>query len=139
MNSALKRLLGVGAAVATGATALLGTGAGTAEAAGRAHCDRAERPIWSEGPSRNVTARHCDLPDQDQDQDHRWYTVEFDTLVQPHHENDYVDGGVERTATRNCATWDGSGTATTATGPAQAVASTAPNTAHGARLRHSSG
>ncbi|MFF9587252.1 hypothetical protein [Streptomyces achromogenes] len=95
MNSSLKRLLGVGAAVATGATALLGTGAGTAEAAGRAHCDRAERPIWSEGPSRNVTARHCDVPDQD----HRWYTVEFDTLVQPHQKDDYVDGGVERTAT----------------------------------------
>ncbi|MFH9670751.1 hypothetical protein ACH4L5_00465 [Streptomyces sp. NPDC017405] len=95
MNLTLTRLCGVGAAVATGAAALLGTGAATAEAAGRAHCDRAERPIWSEGPSRNLTARHCDVPDQD----HRWYIVEIDTLVQPHHKNDYADGGVERTGT----------------------------------------
>ncbi|WP_251094274.1 hypothetical protein [Streptomyces sp. Caat 7-52] len=96
MNLTLKRLLGAAAAVATGATALLGTGAGIADARSeRAHCDRAERPIWSEGPSRNVTGFGCSIPDQE----HRWYKVDIDTLVQPHNKTDYVDGGVERTGT----------------------------------------
>ncbi|MFI2761118.1 hypothetical protein ACH5A3_19960 [Streptomyces echinatus] len=96
MNLTLKRLLGAAAAVATGATALLGTGAGTADArAERAHCDRAERPIWSEGPSRNVTGFHCDIPDQE----HRWYKVDIETLVQPHQKADYVDSGVDGTRT----------------------------------------
>ncbi|MFF9765295.1 hypothetical protein ACF1GT_01500 [Streptomyces sp. NPDC014636] len=95
MNPTLKRLLGATAAAATGATALLGTGVGTAGAAERAHCDRAERPIWSEGPSRNVTGHHCSLPSSD----HRWHIVEIDTLVQPHHKTDYLDGEVDRTKT----------------------------------------
>ncbi|MEU2221818.1 hypothetical protein [Streptomyces sp. NPDC018347] len=95
MNPTLARLLGATVAVATAATALIGAGAGTAAASDSAHCDRAERPIWSEGPSRNVTGRGCDLPDHGR----RWYTVEIDTLVQPHQKDDYLDGGVDRTGT----------------------------------------
>ena len=98
MNLTLKRLLGAAAAVATGATALLGTGVGTAAADGghRAYCDRAERPIWTgEDPSRNVTGHGCSLPDDGR----RWYTVEIDTLVQPHYKTEYLDGGVDRTET----------------------------------------
>ncbi|MFF7974002.1 hypothetical protein [Streptomyces sp. NPDC007905] len=95
MHLTLKRLLGATAAVATGATALLGTGAGPAGAADRVHCDRAERPIWSEGPSRNMTGHRCSLPTDE----HRWYTVEIDTLVQPHHKTDYLNGEVDRTET----------------------------------------
>ena len=102
MNPTLKRLLGATAAAATSAIALLGTGAGTADAAGHsshsrhsAHCDRAERPIWSEGPSRNMTGHGCSLPDTKR----RWYTVEIDTLVQPHHTSEYLNGKVDRTET----------------------------------------
>ncbi|MFF4751674.1 hypothetical protein ACWD5R_04445 [Streptomyces sp. NPDC002514] len=97
MNLTLKRLLGAAAAVATGATALLGTGVGTADAAGRVrvHCDRAERPLWSEGPSRNLTAHGCDLPKDKR----RWYVVEIDNLAQPDYKSDYLDGGVSRTET----------------------------------------
>ncbi|MEU2059525.1 hypothetical protein [Streptomyces sp. NPDC013455] len=94
-NRTTHRLLAAAAAVATGATALLGAGAGTAAASPRAHCDRAERPIWSEGPSRNVTARGCDIPDRE----HRWYVIDVDTLVQPRHETDYLDEGVTETRT----------------------------------------
>ncbi|MFJ9821340.1 hypothetical protein ACIRU3_40010 [Streptomyces sp. NPDC101151] len=96
MNRTLKRLLGATTAVAAGATALLGTGAGTADArTARAHCDRAERPIWSEGLSRNVTGHGCSLPDNKR----RWYTIEIDTLVQPHYKTDNLNGGVDRTET----------------------------------------
>ncbi|MER7836253.1 hypothetical protein ABTY98_10145 [Streptomyces sp. NPDC096040] len=95
MNLTLKRLFGATAAVATCATALLGTGAGTADAAGRAHCDRAERPIWIDDPSRNMTAHGCSLPDNER----RWYRVEIDTLVEPHHATEYLNGHVDRTET----------------------------------------
>ncbi|BCM69210.1 putative secreted protein [Streptomyces sp. EAS-AB2608] len=99
MKLTQKRLLGAAVAVATGATALLGTGIGTADAAGRAHrayCDHAERAIWTGGdPSRNMTAHGCSLPDEKR----RWYTVEIDTLVEPHYKTDYLDGGVGRTET----------------------------------------
>ncbi|MGW3357175.1 hypothetical protein ACWDFL_17400 [Streptomyces bungoensis] len=95
MNPTLTRLLGAAAAVAAGTTVLLGTGAGTAGAAEDAHCDRAERPVWSQGPSRNVTGHGCSVPSRGG----RWYTVEFDTLVQPHHRTDYVDSAVDRTDT----------------------------------------
>ncbi|MET7287012.1 hypothetical protein [Streptomyces sp. NPDC005573] len=98
MNLTLKRLLGATAAVATGTAVLLGAGVGPADAAGRssrAHCDRAERPIWRDGPSRNVTGHGCSLPDSKR----RWYTVEIDTLVQPHYKTEYTNGGVDRTET----------------------------------------
>lgn len=96
MNLTLKRLLGVTAAVATGATALLGTGAGAAVAADSAYCERAEQDMWSSGgPSRNVTGYHCDIPSDKS----RWYTIEVDTLVQTHYNGDTVDGGVDRTET----------------------------------------
>ncbi|MEV6834618.1 hypothetical protein AB0N17_08895 [Streptomyces sp. NPDC051133] len=101
MNPALRRLLGATAAVATGATTLLGMGAGTAgaEPAG-AHCARAERPIWSDGPSRNVTGHRCSMPATKR----RWYTVEIDTLVQPHYKSAYLNGDVDRTETVRNAT-----------------------------------
>ncbi|WP_405881700.1 hypothetical protein OG747_25650 [Streptomyces sp. NBC_01384] len=98
MNLTLKRLLCVTAAVATGVAALLGTGAGTAGAAGaagRAHCDRAEQDMWSDGPSRNVTGRRCSIPTGKG----RWYTIEIDTLVQNHYKGDTLDGRVDRTET----------------------------------------
>ncbi|MFD5543847.1 hypothetical protein ACFWIJ_40140 [Streptomyces sp. NPDC127079] len=97
MNPTLKRLLGVTAAVATGMTALIGTGAVPAGArAAEAHCDRAERPVWKDqGPSRNITGHHCSLPEEKR----RWYTVEIDTLVQPHYRTDYQTGAVDRTET----------------------------------------
>ncbi|MFE9995569.1 hypothetical protein [Streptomyces avermitilis] len=95
MNLTLKRLLGVTAVVATGAAALLGTGAGTAGAADRAHCDRAEQDVWSGDPSRNLTGRRCSIPTHKS----RWYTVEIDTLVQTRYKGDTVDGGVDRTRT----------------------------------------
>jgi hypothetical protein len=94
MNLTPRRLLGVVAAVTTGATALLGTGAGPAAASGRAYCDRAERPVWSGDPSRNITAYGCNLPDDDG----RWYTVDIDTLLQPHYK-DYDNGPVAWTDT----------------------------------------
>lgn len=97
MNPTRRRLFGVTAAVALGATALLGAGAGTAGADGAdAHCDRAERPVWGDDPSRNVTGHHCSVPDGE---GRRWYTVEIDTLVQPHHRTEYLDGAVDRTET----------------------------------------
>lgn len=95
MNLTLRRLLGATAAVATGATTLLGAGAGTAGAADTAHCDRAEQAMWSDGPSRNVTGRGCTLPDTKR----RWYTIEIDTLVQTHYKTDYLNGQVDRTET----------------------------------------
>lgn len=95
MNLTLRRLLGATATVAMGAATLLGTGAGTAGAADRAHCDRAERPIWIDDPSRNVTGHGCSVPDSE----HRWYIVEIDTLVQPHHKTEYQNGEVDRTVT----------------------------------------
>ncbi|MEU9448011.1 hypothetical protein [Streptomyces sp. NPDC048277] len=90
-----KRLLGVTAAVAMGAAALLGPGAGTAGAADRAHCDRAEQDMWSDGPSRNLTGHSCSIPGGR----NRWYTVEIDTLVQKHYKGDTLDGKVDRTET----------------------------------------
>ncbi|MER5917300.1 hypothetical protein ABT124_44980 [Streptomyces sp. NPDC001982] len=81
--------------MATGATALLGTGVGTAGAADSAHCDRAEQAIWSDGPSRNVTSHRCSIPNTKR----RWYTVEIDTLVQTHYKTEYLNGGVDRTET----------------------------------------
>ncbi|GGU80025.1 hypothetical protein GCM10010260_10240 [Streptomyces filipinensis] len=95
MHLSLKCLLGAAAVVATGTTALLGTGAGTAGAADRAHCDRAERAVWTDDPSRNVTGHHCTIPTGKR----YWYTVEIDTLVQPHHTTDYLNGTVDRTET----------------------------------------
>jgi hypothetical protein len=96
MNLTLKRLLGVTAAVVTGASALLGTGAGTADASGRAHCDRAEQDMWSSGgPSRNLTGHHCSVPNNKR----RWYTIEIDTLVRTYYKRDTLDGGVDRTET----------------------------------------
>ncbi|MGW1725010.1 hypothetical protein ACWCQK_18965 [Streptomyces sp. NPDC002306] len=95
MNFTLKRLLGATAAVVTGATALLGTGAGTAQAAGRAHCDRVVRPVWINDPSRNMTGHSCDLPDNKRP----WYIVRIDTLVQPYYKTSYLDGGISRTET----------------------------------------
>ncbi|GGY74359.1 hypothetical protein GCM10010300_17630 [Streptomyces olivaceoviridis] len=95
MNRTPHRLLGAAAAVAMGAAALLGTGAGTAAASEKAHCERAERPIWSEGPSRNVTAHGCDIPEQR----HRWYVIDIDTLVQPRHKTDYLDEDIAGTST----------------------------------------
>jgi hypothetical protein len=95
MNLTLKRLLGVTAAVATGAAALLGTGVGTADAAGRVHCDRAEQDMWSSGPSRNLTGHRCSIPGNK----HRWYTIEIDTLVRTHYKRDTLDGGIDGTKT----------------------------------------
>ncbi|MER5529582.1 hypothetical protein ABT075_34210 [Streptomyces sp. NPDC002677] len=100
MNFTPKGLLGAIAAVSIGAATLLGTGAGTADASGRAHrahCDRAERPVWSGDPSRNVSGRGCSVPSGDQ----RWYRVEVDTLVEPHHKTEYLNGPVERTETEH--------------------------------------
>ncbi|WP_330455684.1 hypothetical protein OIB37_01655 [Streptomyces sp. NBC_00820] len=98
MNLTLKRLLGVTAAVATGATALLGTGTGTADASGRnvrAHCDRAERPVWRGDPSRNMTSHGCSIPASKRP----WYIVRIDTLVQPHYKTEYANGKADRTET----------------------------------------
>ncbi|MFD3589364.1 hypothetical protein [Streptomyces sp. NPDC058683] len=95
MNLTLKRLLGATAAAATVAAALLGTGAGTADAADSAHCDRAEQDIWSGDPSRNVTGHRCSIPTHK----HRWYTIEIDTLVQTRYKGATPDGGVARTET----------------------------------------
>ncbi|MFF0793855.1 hypothetical protein [Streptomyces spiralis] len=98
MSLTLKRLLGVTAAVTTGAAALLGTGAGTAGALGGfggAHCDRAEQDMWSDGPSRSLTGYRCSIPSSE----HRWYTVQIDTLVQRHHKGDTLDGRIDGTET----------------------------------------
>ncbi|MER6028932.1 hypothetical protein [Streptomyces sp. NPDC001851] len=95
MNLALRRLLGATAAVATGATALLGTGVGAAGAADGAHCARAERLIWIDDPSRNVTGHGCSMPEGKR----RWYTVEIDTLVQPHHNSESLNEKADRTET----------------------------------------
>ncbi|MEU2617252.1 hypothetical protein ABZ642_03665 [Streptomyces sp. NPDC007157] len=100
MNFTPKGLLGATAAVSIGTAALLGAGAGSAAAGGgshRAHCDRAERPVWSGDPSRNVTGRGCSVPSGGK----RWYRVEVDTLVEPRHKTDYANGPVERTDTRH--------------------------------------
>ncbi|MFK0019067.1 hypothetical protein [Streptomyces sp. NPDC090798] len=94
MNLTLKRPLGVAAALVMGAAALLGT-AGTADAAGRAHCDRAEQDMWSSGPSRNLTGHHCSVPNNKR----RWYTIEIDTLVRTHYKRDTLDAAVDRTET----------------------------------------
>ncbi|MFE0514068.1 hypothetical protein [Streptomyces sp. NPDC058964] len=93
MNLTLKRLLGAAAAVTTGAAALLGAGAGTAGAAGdghRAHCDRAERDMWSDGPGTDVIGHGCDMSDNGR----RWYTIDVDTLVLTHYKGASVDDGV---------------------------------------------
>ncbi|MEU0600763.1 hypothetical protein ABZ484_21385 [Streptomyces sp. NPDC006393] len=95
MSLTLKRLLGVTAAVTTGAAALLGAGAGTAGASGGAYCDRAEQDMWSDGPSRSLTGHHCSIPSDG----HRWYTVEIGTLVQRHYKGDTLDGRIDRTET----------------------------------------
>ncbi|MGW1890101.1 hypothetical protein ACWCP6_07490 [Streptomyces sp. NPDC002004] len=98
MNLTLKRLLGATAAVATGVAALLGTGAGTAGASGgshSAHCDRAQRDMFSAGPGTDVIGHGCDMSDNGR----RWYNVDIDSLVQTHYKRDYVDGGIERTET----------------------------------------
>ncbi|MFF0965797.1 hypothetical protein ACWDQO_32075 [Streptomyces sp. NPDC003703] len=95
MSPTLRRLIGVTAAAVTGAATLLVAGAGTAGAAERAHCDRAEQNLWSDGPSRGLTAYHCDIPSGRG----RWYTVEIDTLVQTHRKGDTLDGAVDRTRT----------------------------------------
>ncbi|MFF7978253.1 hypothetical protein ACFZDK_03860 [Streptomyces sp. NPDC007901] len=96
MNFTPKGLLGAIAAVSIGTATLLGAGAGTAGAAGgahRAHCDRAERPVWSGDPSRNMTGHGCSLPSGER----RWYRVEVDDLVEAHHKTDYLAGPVDRT------------------------------------------
>ncbi|MFE5403507.1 hypothetical protein ACFQ9Z_19625 [Streptomyces sp. NPDC056580] len=93
MRFTLKGLLGGVAAVSIGTATLLGAGAGTAGAAGGVHCDRAERPVWSGDPSRNLTARGCDLPSGEG----RWYRVEVDELREAHHTTAYLDGPVDRT------------------------------------------
>lgn len=90
-----RRLLGVAAAIAIAAPALLGAAASPAVAAAGAHCDRGDQDLWDDGPSRNVTARHCSIPSHKK----RWYTVEIDTLVQTRYKGDTLDGGVERTKT----------------------------------------
>ncbi|MFI2641904.1 hypothetical protein [Streptomyces sp. NPDC018610] len=95
MNLTVKHLLGVAAAIAMGAPALLGTAASPAVAAPGAHCERAEQDMWESGPSRSVTARDCSIPSYGK----RWYTVEIDTLVQTHYKGDTLDGGVDRTRT----------------------------------------
>ncbi|MEU6667058.1 hypothetical protein [Streptomyces sp. NPDC046727] len=95
MHPTLKRLIGTGAAVAACAAALLGPGAGSAGAAERAHCDRAERDMWSEGPGTDVIGHHCSVPDQD----HRWYRIDVDSLVQTYYRTEYLDGGVARKKT----------------------------------------
>ncbi|MEV7324754.1 hypothetical protein [Streptomyces sp. NPDC093970] len=100
MNFTPKGLLGAIAAVSIGTATLLGTGAGTAAAGGdshRAHCDRAERPVWSGDPSRNITGRGCKVTSSGK----HWYRVEFDTLVEAHHKTDYLNGPVDRTTTRH--------------------------------------
>ncbi|MFF8591851.1 hypothetical protein ACF061_10435 [Streptomyces sp. NPDC015220] len=95
MNPTVKHLLGVTAAAAIGVPALLVTGAAPAVAAQGAHCDRAQQDMWSNGPSRNLTAHRCSVPSHKK----RWYTVEIDTLVQTHYKGDTLDGGVDRTRT----------------------------------------
>ncbi|MFJ3307442.1 hypothetical protein ACIPSA_30975 [Streptomyces sp. NPDC086549] len=95
MNLTLKRLLGATAAVTTGVAALLGTGAGTAGAASRAHCDRAERDMFSYGPGTDVFGHGCSMPDNKR----RWYTIEVDTLVETHYKTASFDDGVARTET----------------------------------------
>ncbi|MEU9988824.1 hypothetical protein AB0E10_18900 [Streptomyces sp. NPDC048045] len=98
MTPTLRRLFGVTAAAAMGATALLGAGAGSAAADGdghHAHCDRVERPIWIDDPSRNMTGHGCSAPDNGR----RWYVVDIDTLVQPRYKTEYVNGGIDRTET----------------------------------------
>ncbi|GAB1332467.1 hypothetical protein [Streptomyces sennicomposti] len=91
----VRRLLGVAATLAIAAPALLGVAASPAVAFSGAHCDRGEQDMWDNGPSRNVTARHCDIPAHNK----RWYTVEIDTLVQTRYKGDTLDGGVDRTRT----------------------------------------
>ncbi|MEU9386306.1 hypothetical protein AB0D38_37515 [Streptomyces sp. NPDC048279] len=101
MNFTPKGLLGAIAAVSIGAATLLGTGAGPAAASGgthRAHCDRAERPVWSGDPSRNITARGCSVPSGG---GKRWYRVEVDTLVERRHKTDYADSPVTGTTTKH--------------------------------------
>ncbi|MGQ4417292.1 hypothetical protein ACN6LA_003405 [Streptomyces sp. SAS_269] len=93
MHFTPKGLLGAIAAVSIGTATLLGAGAGTAGAAGRVHCDRAERPVWSGDPSRNLTAHGCSLPSGER----RWYRVEVDDLVEAHHTTEYLNGPVDRT------------------------------------------
>ncbi|MFG3293334.1 hypothetical protein ACGF3G_31610 [Streptomyces sp. NPDC048179] len=94
MHFTPKGLLGAIAAVSIGAATLLGAGAGTAGAAGRTvHCDRAERPIWSGDPSRNMTGHGCSLPSGER----RWYRVDIDDLVEAHHATDYLAGPVDHT------------------------------------------
>ncbi|MEU6813075.1 hypothetical protein ABZ920_29665 [Streptomyces sp. NPDC046831] len=108
MNLTVKLLLGAAAATATGAAALLGTGAvGAAERAGTAegvaargatgaYCDRVERGVWrSAGASRNMTGHRCSLPSDKR----RWLTVRTDELVLTHYRTEYEDGGVDRTET----------------------------------------
>ncbi|MFJ3234006.1 hypothetical protein [Streptomyces sp. NPDC086787] len=94
MNLSLTRLLGAGAAVAIGATALLGTGAGTAVAGGRAHCDRGERDMWSRAGT-DVIGHSCTMPDNRR----RWYTIEIDSLVQTHYRTSHLEDGVARKET----------------------------------------
>ncbi|MFG2954601.1 hypothetical protein ACGF5O_12820 [Streptomyces sp. NPDC048291] len=96
MNFTPKGLLGALAAVSIGAATLLGATAGTAAAGGgahRAHCARAERPVWSGDPSRNMTSHGCTLPSAQRP----WYRVAIDTLAQPHHTTDYTNGPVDHT------------------------------------------
>ncbi|GGN33448.1 hypothetical protein [Streptomyces fuscichromogenes] len=93
MNFTPKSLLGAIAAVSIGATTLLGMGAGPAAANGRVHCDRAERPVWSGDPSRNMTAHGCTLPSTER----RWYRVEVENLTEPHHNTEYLNGPVDHT------------------------------------------
>ncbi|MEV5960032.1 hypothetical protein AB0M11_40930 [Streptomyces sp. NPDC051987] len=93
MNFTPKSVLGAVVTLSIGATTLLAAGASPAAAAGRAHCDRAERPVWSGDPSRNMTAHGCSVPSGER----RWYRVEVDTLVEPHHTTEYLNGPVDRT------------------------------------------
>ncbi|SEE28737.1 hypothetical protein SAMN04490357_7538 [Streptomyces misionensis] len=95
MNPTVKHVLGAAAAIAIGALAPLATAASPAAASAGAHCARAEQDVWDSGPSRTVTARGCTIPSQE----HRWYTVEIDTLVERHYKGESVEAGVDRSTT----------------------------------------
>ncbi|MFF4934307.1 hypothetical protein ACFY2H_36255 [Streptomyces griseofuscus] len=95
MNATAKHLFGIGAAITIGALAPLASAAPAAVAVTGAHCVRAEQDVWGSGPSRTVTARGCGIPSQE----HRWYKVEIDTLVERHYKGDSVESGVDRSTT----------------------------------------
>nr|BFD87305.1 hypothetical protein StreXyl84_67060 [Streptomyces sp. Xyl84] len=102
MSLFVQPLLGVAAAIAIGAPVPLGTAAASPAVTGEGspavtaegtHCDRADQDVWGSGPSRNLSARLCSIPDHQK----RWYTVEVDTLMQTYYKGDTPEGGVDRT------------------------------------------